>query len=76
MADEEDLTMITPTPRPTPGEPHALFRTSPKGGPFIGRCMRCGMEGLTFATMNSGCANPAGETQEQSLIRAIEGDDQ
>lgn len=27
---------------------HALTRTSPKGGPFIGTCMKCGKTGVTI----------------------------
>lgn len=54
-------------------ELHALVRTSPKGGPFIGRCMKCGKEDLTPRDMQTeACANPSGMTQEQTLLRAIQ----
>lgn len=53
---------------------HALTRTSPKGGPFIGRCMNCGRENMTLdQAMTQECPNPAGFTQDETLIRAIEG---
>lgn len=55
------------------GDTHTIERTSPKGGDFIGRCTRCGKDGLSFSNMSEECANPSGETDEQSLIRAIEG---
>lgn len=56
-------------------EPHALSRTNPKGVPFIGKCTKCGREGLSSPFESLPCANPSGETQEQSLIRAIMGEE-
>lgn len=50
---------------------HALHRTSPKGGQFVGTCTQCGKEGLTLASMSEECPNIRGVTQEQSLIEAI-----
>ena len=51
---------------------HALRRTSPKGGPFVGVCTKCGKEGLTFAdTQREECPNVRGTTQEQDIIEAI-----
>lgn len=55
---------------------HALLRTSPKGGPFIGTCMKCGKQGLSSSQMWEACANPGGMTNDQTLIDAIKGDDQ
>ena len=55
-------------------EQHALERTSPKGGPFIGTCMKCGKPGLTPADFHKNpCVNPAGLTQQEVVIMAIEG---
>lgn len=36
---------------------HALIRTSPKGKgqPFIGRCTKCGQEGLASADVAKAC---------------------
>ena len=53
---------------------HALRRTSPKGGPFVGACMNCGRDGLSLAD-RSDCPNPAGFSQSETLLRAIRGDD-
>ena len=53
---------------------HALERTSPKGGRFIGTCMKCGTPGLTLAdAMNDPCENVAGMSDDEALIKAIEG---
>jgi hypothetical protein len=53
---------------------HSLERTSPKGGPFIGRCRLCGKQGLTFADMGEPCQNPRGLTADEALIDAVKGD--
>ena len=50
---------------------HALERTSPKGGPFIGRCTKCGMTEIPLADARNECANPANITQEEALLMAI-----
>ena len=52
---------------------HSLARTSPKGGTFVGRCVKCGKTDLTTKQMFEPCANPAGQTREQSLVAAITG---
>ena len=53
---------------------HPLInRTSPKGGPFVGRCAACGAENLDWND-RSECPNPEGMTQEEALFAAIEGD--
>lgn len=54
-------------------EAHALTRTSPKGGPFIGTCMKCGTKDLPLSRMHEQCVNPAGLTQEETLLLAIKG---
>lgn len=54
---------------------HALERTSPKGPgqTFVGTCTKCGVTGLSFADMRKECANPAAFTDDETLVRAIEG---
>lgn len=53
---------------------HSLERTSPKGGPYIGKCTLCGKEGITIAKlMTERCSNPNGVSQSQVLLDAIEG---
>ena len=54
---------------------HAIERTSPKGGKFVGTCMKCGKPGLTFSDMGEPCENVSGMTQDEALLRAIEGPD-
>jgi hypothetical protein len=57
-------------------ETHAVNRTSPKGQPFIGTCMKCGKTGLTLAdSMREECENPSRMTDDESLVAAIEGAD-
>ena len=50
---------------------HALERTSPKGGPFIGSCTKCGTQGIPLSRMREECANPANITDAESLQLAI-----
>ena len=50
---------------------HSLRRTSPKGGPFIGTCTKCGVENIPLEKMHTPCANPANITQEEALMLAI-----
>lgn len=54
---------------------HSIERTSPKGQgqPAIGYCIQCGEQGLTFKDVFKECPNTLGLTQDESLIRAIEG---
>lgn len=54
---------------------HSLRRTSPKGQKFIGTCVLCGTEGLSFANMNDECPNQRGLSQDDALIEAITGED-
>jgi hypothetical protein len=64
----------------TPKMMHALERTSPKGPgmPFIGTCWQCGKTGITLEQQQiEECENPAGLSQDDSLIMAVErGNDQ
>ncbi|MBO9602589.1 MAG: hypothetical protein J7496_08785 [Novosphingobium sp.] len=46
---------------------HALVRTNPKGQPFIGKCAKCGAEGLTLKQANEECVNPAGLDWQESF---------
>jgi len=55
---------------------HSLERTSPKGGPFIGTCTKCGLRDIPLARMQEPCANPANLSDDDALIIAIEGDDE
>ncbi len=52
---------------------HALTRTSPKGGPFIGTCMKCGATDLTIEKMKEPCVNPGDLSEDEVLIMAIKG---
>lgn len=52
---------------------HSLERTSPKGGPFIGRCVKCGKTDLLGSAVNEECPNPSGMTQAQDILNAIAG---
>ena len=50
---------------------HAIYRTSPKGTPFVGVCRNCGREGLTFEDMEQECENILGRSEEETLVEAI-----
>jgi hypothetical protein len=50
---------------------HSIIRTSPKGGPFIGTCSRCGRTGLTVKDMGAECANVRGISDDDALLEAI-----
>lgn len=54
---------------------HALTRTSPKGGPFIGTCMKCGTTDLPLSKMKELCVNPGDLSDAEALIIAIKGGD-
>jgi hypothetical protein len=54
---------------------HTLERTSPKGGPFVGYCIKCGKRDLTGEQMWEPCPNPGGMTDADALLQAIEGPD-
>lgn len=54
-------------------ERHALRRTSPIGGLFIGVCTKCGREGLTIEDMQTDeCPNVRGVTDAQALAEALD----
>lgn len=50
---------------------HALNRTSPKGGPFIGTCFKCGTENLPAEAVAWPCVNPANLTPDEAVVIAI-----
>jgi hypothetical protein len=51
---------------------HAIHRTSPKGGSFVGTCANCGRADLTFDDFRQDdCENVRGLTEEESIIEAI-----
>ena len=50
---------------------HSLERTSPKGGPFIGRCTKCGTEDIPLSRMHEHCVNPANLSNADALELAL-----
>jgi hypothetical protein len=52
---------------------HALERTSPKGGPFLGTCCLCGATNLPMRAALEPCPNPRGVTSDEALMQAIRG---
>jgi hypothetical protein len=52
---------------------HALERTSPKGGPSIGTCMKCGQQDIPLKQMGDECPNVANLTDDEALILAVKG---
>jgi hypothetical protein len=55
---------------------HAINRTSPKGGPFIGTCSLCGVTDLRISDATKYCENVRGLTEEEALLEAIEAPDE
>ncbi|KKK49368.1 hypothetical protein LCGC14_3135790 [marine sediment metagenome] len=54
---------------------HSIERTSPKGPgePFIGVCVLCGAENLTFNNTHDRCENKPGLTEGEALEMSIRG---
>ena len=52
---------------------HALERTSPKGQPFIGYCVKCGIRDLPISAALEDCVNPAGLNAAETFQIVIEG---
>jgi hypothetical protein len=50
---------------------HSLTRTSPKGGPFIGTCTKCGTPDIPLAKMHEHCPNPANLSDGDALNVAL-----
>lgn len=55
---------------------HALERTSPKGGPFLGKCWKCGATDLPASAIMDECPNTRGTDFDEDLRIAVEGCDQ
>lgn len=51
---------------------HSLRRTSPKGEDFIGVCVLCGQENLTFKDMQSECENLRGLSPDEAVLEALD----
>ena len=56
------------------GTTHALRRTSPKGGPFIGTCYLCGRTGLAMGAALDPCPNVAGLSKSETILLALQDD--
>lgn len=54
---------------------HSLRRTSKKGPgqEFIGTCVNCGKENLTWIHMSEFCKNPRRITEDEVVIEAMRG---
>jgi hypothetical protein len=50
---------------------HSLERTNPKGVPFIGYCVQCGMTGLPAEAAREKCSNPGNISCDDAVIAAI-----
>lgn len=50
---------------------HSLSRTSPKGGPFIGTCTKCGTKDIPLDQMHEHCPNPANLSNADALNVAL-----
>jgi hypothetical protein len=48
---------------------HGLERTSPKGGPFVGRCIYCGQTGLPMRAALEPCEKAP--SQDQQVLNAL-----
>lgn len=53
---------------------HALRRTSPKGGKFIGVCVNCGRENIPLSQANKPCKNWMNRTAGETLAHMIRSD--
>lgn len=71
LVDEERRAILEATART-----HALRRTSPKGGPFLGTCIQCGEENLPSSAALKPCPNQRGLTQDDALFEVIEDEEQ
>ncbi len=56
-----------------PAKTHATTRTSPKGGPYLRRCIQCGAENLTIEETFGYCENIIEATEAESLLVVING---
>lgn len=51
---------------------HALVRTSPKGGPFIGNCILCGKTNLKASDALKRCSNPDKLSSDQVVLEVLD----
>ena len=52
---------------------HAIERTSPYGEKFIGRCIKCGQEGLGLAAPLEPCPADHLVSNEEALLQLLKG---
>lgn len=50
---------------------HAVIRTSAKGGPFVGRCLKCGEDGLGLSAALECCPADNAVSDTQALIEIL-----
>lgn len=50
---------------------HALKRTSPKGGEFVGYCVKCGEKLLPFSSAQDDCPFDDQVSDAQALVKII-----
>jgi hypothetical protein len=52
---------------------HALTRTSPrgKGQPFIGTCIKCGLQNIPLSRMHEECVNPGNLSNADALAIVV-----
>lgn len=53
---------------------HAIERTSPKGGPFLGTCRLCGTPNLRAEQALEECPNQRDLSADQAVIESILGE--
>lgn len=51
---------------------HAVIRTSPKGEKFVGRCIKCGEEGLGLGGALIDCPADAIVSDRQALLDILD----
>lgn len=54
---------------------HAVIRTSPKGGPFIGQCSKCGQGGLRMSAALEDCPADTLVSDEKALLDILNADE-
>lgn len=53
---------------------HSLTRTSPKGGPFFGQCIKCGQLNLPASAATRPCPCDAIVSDDQALVFLVNKD--
>lgn len=51
---------------------HAVIRTSPKGGPFLGRCSKCGKPELRMSAALEDCPADGLVSDRQALLDILD----